>query len=146
MDLVYVGAALSIGLAWLGVALGQGILAKKAIELIGKNPSMATFFLTVTILGLALVESAAIYGLVVAFSVLGSEGLEAAKAIGAGLSMGITGLGIGLGEGLLVSSALDGMNRNPATKGKVLGFMVLFLALIEVIGIYGLIIAFSILG
>jgi F0F1-type ATP synthase membrane subunit c/vacuolar-type H+-ATPase subunit K len=38
------------------------------------------------------------------------------------------------------------MNRNPENKGKIMAFMVLFLALIEVIAIYGLIVAFKILG
>ncbi len=39
----------------------------------GKNPKMNGFFLTVTILGIALVESAAIYGLVVAIQILGQD-------------------------------------------------------------------------
>mgnify|MGYP000020517681 CR=1 FL=1 len=38
------------------------------------------------------------------------------------------------------------MNRNPENKTKNLVFMVLFLALVEVIAIYGLIIAIKILG
>jgi F0F1-type ATP synthase membrane subunit c/vacuolar-type H+-ATPase subunit K len=37
------------------------------------------------------------------------------------------------------------MNRNPDIKAKILVFMILFLALIEVTAIYGLIIAFQIL-
>jgi F0F1-type ATP synthase membrane subunit c/vacuolar-type H+-ATPase subunit K len=38
------------------------------------------------------------------------------------------------------------MNRNPDNKNKSLVFMVLFLALVEVIAIYGLIIAFKVIG
>jgi F0F1-type ATP synthase membrane subunit c/vacuolar-type H+-ATPase subunit K len=38
------------------------------------------------------------------------------------------------------------MNRNPDIKGKILVFMILFLALIEVTAIYGLIIAFQIIN
>jgi F0F1-type ATP synthase membrane subunit c/vacuolar-type H+-ATPase subunit K len=37
------------------------------------------------------------------------------------------------------------MSRNPANKSKDLTFMILFLALVEVLAIYGLIIAFNIL-
>lgn len=146
MDLIYIGAGLSIGLAGLGVAVGQGSIAKAAMEVIGKNPALATFFLTITILGIALVESNAIYGLIVAFSILGKEGLEGTVAIGSGLAIGLTGMWAGIGQGGLVAGSLDAINRNPANKGKVIGFMVLFLALIEVISIYGLIIAFKILG
>jgi len=36
--------------------------------------------------------------------------------------------------------------RNPETKGKIMTFMVLFLALIEAVAIYGLIIALNLLG
>jgi F0F1-type ATP synthase membrane subunit c/vacuolar-type H+-ATPase subunit K len=38
------------------------------------------------------------------------------------------------------------MNRNPQIKGKIMTFMVLFVALVEVTAIYGLIIAFKIIG
>ncbi|MDQ7009761.1 MAG: ATP synthase F0 subunit C [Candidatus Gracilibacteria bacterium] len=144
-SLVYLGAGLAIGLAGIGVAIGQGILAKQAMEVMGKNPKMSTFFLTITILGIALVESAVIYGLVVAFQILGTDGLQGFAAVGAGLAIGLTALGAGIGEGKLVAGALEAMNRNPEFKGKIMSFMVLFLALIEVIAIYGLIIAFQIL-
>jgi F0F1-type ATP synthase membrane subunit c/vacuolar-type H+-ATPase subunit K len=38
------------------------------------------------------------------------------------------------------------MNRNPEFKNKIMSFMILFLALIEVIAIYGLLTALSILN
>jgi F0F1-type ATP synthase membrane subunit c/vacuolar-type H+-ATPase subunit K len=41
----------------------------------GKNPKMISFLLTVSILGVALVESAAIYALIVAFGILDSTTL-----------------------------------------------------------------------
>lgn len=146
MESIYIWAGLAIGLAGVGVAVGQGILAQNSMHVMGKNPRLSTFFLTITILGVALVESAAIYGLVVAFKILGTEGLEGVKAIGAGLAIGLTSLGAGIGEGKLVGGALEAINRNPENKGKIMSFMVLFLALIEVIAIYGLIISFKILG
>lgn len=67
-------------------------------------------------------------------------------ALGAGLAIGLAGLGAGIGEGLLIKGALNGMNKSPDEKGKILAFMVLFVALIEVVAIYGLIIAFQALG
>ncbi len=113
----------------------------------GKSPKMATFFLTVTILGIALVESAVIYGLVVAFSLLdANSSLGLMSSIGAGLAIGLTGLGAGWGEGLLIAGALSAMERNPAIKGKIMTYMVLFVALVEVTAIYGLLVAFKIIG
>lgn len=41
--------------------------------MIGKRKEMSSFLLTITILGIALVESAVIYGFIVAFSILGNE-------------------------------------------------------------------------
>ncbi|MBQ9554324.1 hypothetical protein IJU97_05265 [bacterium] len=38
----------------------------------GKNPELSSTFMVLTILGMALVESAAIYGLVVAFNLIGA--------------------------------------------------------------------------
>ena len=145
-ELIYVGAGCAIWLAWVWVATGQWILAQKSMEVMGKNPRLITFFLTVTILWVALVESAAIYGLVVAFSILGAEWLAGISALWAGLAIGITGMWAWIWEWFLISGALEAINRNPDNKGKIMAFMVLFIALIEVIAIYGLIIAFSILG
>lgn len=112
----------------------------------GKNPKLIGFLLTVSILGVALVESAAIYALIVAFQVLGAESIAPLAAVGAGVAIGLTGLGAGVGEGLLIKGAVNGINNAPENKGKILAFMVLFVALIEVVAIYGLIIAFQALG
>lgn len=142
----YVWPGLAVGLAGIWVAIGQGILAKKAMEVMAKTPSMATYFLTVTILGIALVESAVIYGLVVAFGLLGAEGLGLFSSIWAGAAIGLTGLGAGWGEGLLIAGALSAMSRNPEIKGKIMTYMVLFVALVEVTAIYGLLVSFRIIN
>ena len=68
---VFIGAALAIGLAWLGVIIWESLIAKKSLETMGKNPELSGFLTILTILGIALVESAAIYGLVIAFNILG---------------------------------------------------------------------------
>ncbi len=147
MDLLnYVWPGLAVWLAWVWVAIGQWILAKKAMEVMGKTPAMITFYLTVTILGIALVESAVIYWLVVAFQLLSSDALPLYTSIGAGLAIWLTGMGAWIWEGQLIAGALGAMDRNPAIKGKIMTFMVLFVALVEVTAIYGLIIAFKIIG
>lgn len=144
--MVYLGAGLAIGLGWVGVAIAQGHLAKTSMDVLGKNPKLAGTLLVYTILGIALVESAAIYSLVVAMQIISTEGLSNFAAIGAGLAIGLTSFGAGMWEGKLVSGALEAINRNPENKGKVLSFMILFVALVEVIAIYGLIIAFQLIG
>lgn len=63
------GAGLAIGLSALGGALGQGNTAKAALEAIGRNPNANV--LVPMVLGLALIESLVIYGMVVAFQLIG---------------------------------------------------------------------------
>ena len=66
--------------------------------------------------------------------------LDAARFIGAGLSM-IGAAGAGIGIGLSVQGALEGMSRNPDTYGNLLTNMILGIAFSEAIAIYCLAIA-----
>lgn len=114
----------------------------------GKNPDMTNTFLVLTILGIALVESAAIYGLIIALQILGLDPETftlGSKAVAAGFAIGLAGLGAGIGEGQLVTSAMDSILRNPEGKGKIMTFMILFLALVESVAIYGLVVALQLL-
>lgn len=70
--------------------------------------------------------------------------VQAAKFIGAGLSM-IGALGGGVGIGLSVQGALEGMARNPDATGNLLVYMILGIAFSEAIAIYCLVIAFLML-
>lgn len=99
------------------------------------------------ILGLALVESAAIYGLIIAFQILDAgTSLDAVNGIIAGLSIGLPGLAVAIGEGWVIGQAIESFLRNPEARGKIMTNMILAVALIESIAIYGLIIAFRLLG
>lgn len=72
------------------------------------------------------------------------ELVQAAKFIGAGLAM-IGALGAGIGIGLLVQGALNGMARNPDAYGNLLTTMILGIAFAEAIAIYCLVVAFMML-
>ena len=63
------GAGLAIGLSALGGSIGQGNAAKGALEAIGRNPNANV--MVPMVLGLALIESLVIYGMVVAFQLVG---------------------------------------------------------------------------
>ena len=67
-------------------------------------------------------------------------------AIGAALAIGLAALGGGLGQGRAASAALEGISRNPQASGKIFVPMIVGLALIESLVIYGLLIAFSLAG
>ena len=46
----------------------------------------------------------------------------------------------------MVSGALEAINKDPENRNRIMTYMILFLALIESAAIYGLIIAFQMLG
>ena len=59
------GAGLAIGLAGLGCGIGQGLTAGNTTAGIARNPGAAGAMFVNFILGMVLIESIAIYGLVV---------------------------------------------------------------------------------
>ena len=71
--------------------------------------------------------------------------VAAARAIGAGLCMGIGAIGPAIGEGNAVGKALEGMARQPEIAGALRTNMILGCAITETTGIYSLLIAFLIL-
>ena len=68
-----------------------------------------------------------------------------AKALGAGLCMGIGAIGPAIGEGNAVGKALEGMARQPEMAGTLRTNMILGCAITETTGIYSLVIALLIL-
>lgn len=72
-DKIYYGlaAAVAIAFAALGGALGQAKVASAAMEGIGRNPNSKDKMQTPMILGLVFIETIVLFGVVVAFSILG---------------------------------------------------------------------------
>ena len=60
-----IGAGLAVGLAGLGCGIGQGLTAGNTTAGIARNPGAATAMNTPFILGMVLIESIAIYGLLI---------------------------------------------------------------------------------
>jgi len=63
-------AGLGMGIAAAGCGIGQGRAAAAALEGIARNPNASDKLFTPMILGLALIESLAIYALVIAILLL----------------------------------------------------------------------------
>jgi F-type H+-transporting ATPase subunit c len=76
----------------------------------------------------------------------GSDPSNWGIAIGAGLAIGLAGLGCGLGQGNAASAAVQGIARNPGAAPQIQTPMIIALALIESIALYGLIIGFLLQG
>ncbi len=89
------------------------------------------------------------FGLVLlASSLYAAEGELATfgLALGAGLAVGVAALGGGVGQGIAVNAALQGIARNPGAADRIFTPMIIGLALIESLVIYGLVIAFILQG
>ena len=69
--LIALGAALSVAVAAIGPGVGQGIAAGKAMEAIARQPEASGEIRTTLILSLAFMEALTIYGLLIAFMLLG---------------------------------------------------------------------------
>jgi F-type H+-transporting ATPase subunit c len=70
VGLVCIGAGLSIGLAGLGAAIGIGNIGHAANLGLARNPEVQPKLMVFMILGMALAESCAIYGLVISLILL----------------------------------------------------------------------------
>ncbi|MEZ4332194.1 MAG: ATP synthase F0 subunit C [Myxococcota bacterium] len=66
-----IGAGIAVGLAGLGCGIGQGITAGNTTAGIARNPGAAGAMFVNFILGMVLIESIAIYGLVIAIMLQG---------------------------------------------------------------------------
>jgi F-type H+-transporting ATPase subunit c len=62
----FLGAAFAMGVGSIGPALGQGLIGMKACESIGKYPESAGKIRTTMMIAMGLVETSAIYALMIA--------------------------------------------------------------------------------
>ncbi len=66
----YIGAGLAIGLAALGGSIGIGMVGAKAIEGMARQPEQSSSIRANMIIGIAFVETAILYALVISFMIL----------------------------------------------------------------------------
>jgi len=67
--LIAIAAGIAV-LAGLGTGIGEGLVAAHAVEAIGRNPEAEGSIRTTMILGIALTETVALYGLLVALIII----------------------------------------------------------------------------
>ncbi len=91
--------------------------------------------------------------LTMASAAFAAEGVEGASsshfglyAIAAALAIGLPALGGTLGQGRAASAALEGIARNPGASGKIFVPMILCMALIESLVLFGLVMAIMLSG
>lgn len=63
-------AGIAIGFGAIGPAVGEGMIAAKAMEAIGRNPEASGKITPLMFVGMAITESTGIYALVIALIIL----------------------------------------------------------------------------
>nr|YP_009497606.1 ATP synthase CF0 subunit III [Astrosyne radiata]AWT40319.1 ATP synthase CF0 subunit III [Astrosyne radiata] len=71
--------------------------------------------------------------------------IAAASVISAGLAIGLGSIGPGIGQGNAAGQAVDGIARQPEVESKIRGTLLISLAFMEALTIYGLVIALALL-
>jgi len=95
---------------------------------------------TMTTLG-----AAALLAPTAAYADEGSVWVPALSAVGAGFAIGLAAIGSGVGQGIASGRCIDGISRQPEVADDLRGVLLLSLAFMESLTIYGLVIALVLL-
>ena len=66
----YLGAGIAMGMGAIGSGIGEGVVAGRALEAIGRNPEAADKITPLMFVTMAICESTGIYSLVIALIIL----------------------------------------------------------------------------
>lgn len=141
------GAGLATGFGAIGSGLGGGLVAQASCQGVARQPLAATPVTNVMLLGQAVTQTTAIYGLLVSFILIfksfpATDALAPSMALlAAGLCMGIGAIGPGIGEGFTARSAVDWISRNESATADLTRIMLVGQAVAESTGIYALVIS-----
>jgi F-type H+-transporting ATPase subunit c len=136
------GAGLSMGFGAIGSAVGEGIIAMKAVEALGRQPRASAKILRIMIVSQAVTETAAIFALVVSLVLIFQSGgdsvFKGVTFLSAGFCMGMGAIGTGFGVGLPGAGAMEGIGRQPKNSDALTVNMIVGQAVTEVSGIFAL--------
>ena len=71
--------------------------------------------------------------------------ISAASVIAAGLAIGLAAIGPGIGQGQAAGATVEGIARQPEAEGRIRGTLLLSLAFMESLTIYGLVVSLALL-
>jgi len=142
----FIGAGLSMGFGAIGAAVGEGIAAGRATNTLSYRPNLAGDVLKTMLVGQAVAESAAIFALMIAMlllfgSVSGKPAITFWAYLGAGLSVGISAIGSGVGSGFPAATACEGIVRQPSASGPITSTMLIGMGVAQSTSVYGLLVS-----
>ena len=71
--------------------------------------------------------------------------VSAASVVASGLSVGLAAIGPGIGQGTAAAQAVEGIARQPEAEVRIRGTLLLSLAFMESLTIYGLVVSLALL-
>ncbi len=143
----FLGAGLSTGLAAIGSGFGGGLVAGASCEGIARQPESLTQVTTTMLVGQAVSQTPAIFGLLVSFILMfkvfpESTNLATPMALlGAGISMGFGGMGPGIGNGFTAEGATRWVSRNMEVTGVLTRTMLVGQAVSQSTAIYAMVVS-----
>jgi F0F1-type ATP synthase membrane subunit c/vacuolar-type H+-ATPase subunit K len=148
---INIGAGLAMGVSALGSGIGSGMTAGGAVDGIGRWPRAYGLTLRTMLIGQAVCETPAIFGMLVAFIMmfalrdLGGGVIGFAQVLGAGIAVGFGGIGPGIGSGITGGQGCSATAVRPDKETLVLRTMLIGQAVAQSTAIYALIIALALL-
>ena len=141
------GAGFASGLGTIGSGLGSGLVAQTGCQGVARQPLAAGSVTNVMLLGQAVTQTKAVYGMLVSFILIfrplpAVDTLAPSMALlAAGLCMGFGAIGPAIGEGFTARSAVDWISRNQSHTTDLTRVMLMGMAVAESTGIYSLVVA-----
>lgn len=142
-----VGAGLSTGLAAIGSGFGGGMAAGASCEGVARQPEAVGNLTTIMLVGQAVAQTPAIFGLLVSFILIFKVWPETAQIqtamalLSAGLCAGFGGIGPGLGNGMAAEGAVRWVARNLPSAPDLMRIMLVGQAVSQSTAIYALVVS-----
>ena len=140
-------AGISVGLSSIGSGIGGGMPAGESCAGIARNPESAKQVTTAMLIGQAVAQTPCIFGLLISFVLIfkippASTSIAPAMALlGAGISMGLGGIGPGIGNGYAAQGAVKWIARKIEASGTLTRIMLVGQAVSQSTAIYAMVIS-----
>lgn len=148
IELMYsLTTAIPVTLAAIGVGIGQGKIGNKALEAIYTQPSATNDITKVSVIGMALTETAGILGTVISIILILNNKVPANITyaaygkIGIALAIGISGFVAAIASSLPAQATCETITRQPFFASKVMNLMLITQTLIMTPNIFGFLIS-----
>jgi len=143
----YLAIAFAVSISALGSGIGVGIAGNAALDALDRQPKALKEIRNLLILGIALIEAAGLFGVIVATLMLYSfeptklSIFTAIGEIGIACSIGMTGLAVGIMSSLPVKASCLALAQQPFFRGSITRFMITAQSFIQAPVIFGFIFA-----